>query len=43
MLKARARKKAKAFGVDIKFICSDIFDVNLKGAKLYSQIILYSS
>ena len=29
----RASKKAKAFGVDIKFICSDIFDVNLKGAK----------
>ena len=30
----RASKKAKAFGVDIKFICSDIFDVNLKGAKV---------
>lgn len=29
----RASKKAKAFGVDIEFICSDIFDVNLKGAK----------
>lgn len=29
-----ASKKAKAFGVDIDFICSDIFDVNLKGAKV---------
>ena len=29
-----ASKKSKAFGVDIDFICSDIFDVNLKGAKV---------
>jgi tRNA (cmo5U34)-methyltransferase len=28
------RAKSKAFGVDIKFICNDIFDVDLKDAKV---------
>lgn len=30
----RANNKSKAFGVDIKFICNDIFDVDLKDAKV---------
>lgn len=30
----RASKKSKAFGVDIDFICNDIFDVDLKNAKV---------
>ena len=30
----RANNKSKAFGVDIKFICNNIFDVDLKDAKV---------
>ena len=38
----RASKKAKAFGVDIELLNSDIFDVELKMQILFLQTTLYS-